>query len=521
MTTPLQINGWSVPVAAPSATRGEESIGGVERTVNGRLSRTRSALLDTYEGMIALGDGELARAFRALVQGRGHRLDCENTTYTSKGLAPTGSAVFRSSGAVVDTGGTSRTDPKFGSYCLALEAAVKNWLTQNVRTGTDSGTNTTGFEASVAGAASAGATLTSSTTTAWQGSRSLKTVTTAVANQGFRTTVINPAGANVCGSVYLKADSGTPQVKVFLYDNTAAAAGTKTTVTLSSTAWQRVEVVATGTSGHNWCLCVEQVAAGITTFYADGLQLEASTFAGTWVGSSAGSTQTQAAANLSYSLREMKTRDDFTLMCWARQPIQAGGATSRLFTLGTENDGIRCYVTGPGAAGAAVYLEARVAGATTGQAFLQDAFDDGAWHHVACVVRRDPQTGSYGLEVYYDGVCPFDGNANVSATMPATGNAPTLYLGTTASGTSPWGGLVDELVVLPWSPTLAQVAAWSTRVFSDLPELLVCGSHLGTATGDETAFLGEVTGHSVTMGQIGGVWRADAATVGFRLREVG
>ncbi len=145
--------------------------------------------------------------------------------------------------------------------------------------------NQSSFETGTTGATAVNsATLTQSATEHWSGSDSLSVVTPGtVVGEGFYVNVTSTTANDAyAGSVYLMG-SGT--VEVYLDDATNSVAGNPTTVTLTGS-WQRVkDVTLTLGSVASTDLRLYVVTSGsaqAVTFYADGVQLEQSSFSNVW-----------------------------------------------------------------------------------------------------------------------------------------------------------------------------------------------------------------------------------------------
>ncbi len=167
-----------------------------------------------------------------------------------------------------------------GAFVLTVPASAGTYFIKNMLTANQSDveTDTSGFTAIT------GATLTRDTTQQWHGAASLKVVTPGVAtNEGVgvgRPDTAFQAGQTITASAYLRG-AGTLQFKIVRAGVTTYA---NTTITLTGT-WTRYQITATlpyplptGT----YQLQITTSGTQAVTFYADGLQIEATTPATAW-----------------------------------------------------------------------------------------------------------------------------------------------------------------------------------------------------------------------------------------------
>lgn len=150
--------------------------------------------------------------------------------------------------------------------------AVRNLLTANQ---SSVETDTTGFSVTGGGTT----TLTRDTTTAWQGSASLKAVTDGTTNpQGAKAALAGTnyqANQSYIFSCYVKGASGTIQIRASQEDNGVTLASSAN-VTLSGS-WQRISVVATmpaSVPALGVSLRVVTTSNQAITFNLDGLMIE-------------------------------------------------------------------------------------------------------------------------------------------------------------------------------------------------------------------------------------------------------
>ena len=404
-----------------------------------------------------------ARLLQALVEGRGQRWPFDSDVYASSGLAPdAASPVYglRDDTEIHESVSTFFAGSRFGVGALSIERAVTNLFSSNVATGTDTSSNTTGFTAV------AGGSLSSVTSAAWQGSRSLQCVG-ASAGDGFYAEKTGVAAGNAVGFVYLRSTT-TAALEVYLNDADNGD-GTKRNVECLANEWIRVECTVTVGATGTVRLYVKCRTVG-STFLADGLQLASASSASTWVNG------TRAGNDLAYYLGGLRKRDDVTVMFWSRGPTVIGGNTPVAFTLGSEaTSALQCRWEG----GTTLSLRLISGGAEVGDAnYATNPWADYGWHHVACVFRRDPLSDGYWLELYVDGARVAT-EASTPSSLPDLSRA-TLQIGdSSTTGTNYWQGLFDEFVVLYAGASAAFITAVYAYTFSPLPRLNAHGGFLG------------------------------------------
>jgi hypothetical protein len=400
---------------------------------------------------------EEAMAIQGLAQGRGDSwpFDADSSsldTYSSKGLAASttaGLSLVQAMSVNVPTGFGSGTTtlPKVGDGCGGFFDGVTNLWDENVRDGTDALDNETGF------AVVAGGAMLSSSTEAWEQSRSLR-ITTVAAADGARTS--NKAAASSvqhAASVFLKTNSGTLDVDVYLRNETTAANGTTETVTIDSTTWTRVLVLspASVTATDNLSLYMLKASSGGAglVFYADGFQLEARSTWTDWAN------DTRAATQASWVTLWLRPgADDLTVMWWGTGPVTADAASpSVVWHLGDSSNYIQMNEQSDG-----YEIEAVVDGSST---TVSDAIGGVAlsWAHQAVVLRRDPQAGSSVCEYYRAGSLALSG----SLTLPVLPSLTALWVGSDSSASNQLNGYVDDLVVLPFGLTSDQISDFAAR----------------------------------------------------------
>lgn len=445
----LVINGIDVPLTPDSGAVGSEELGSRRRTASGRLALARRGHVRTLGGSLALMRREEARAWEGLLRGLGDAwrfdLDGPVANLASGRLRQPLTAEnvsTRRAEIIAESTTVEYRHPKFGDSCIALESATTNLFSSNVATGTDTGGNTTGF------AAIGSASLSSSTVAAWEGERSLRVQCSASA-QGARAAYTAAGSMTLFASVYLRGSSGE-QVMVRL-----AQGGSSESKTIAlSSEWKRVEVGPLNVSAGPVNFDIMSVT-GANTFYADGFQLE-EYLATSWVDGSRGQ------PDLSYRLPFLRQHDDLTFMMWIRLTSDFNQAD--LPWIVCDDEPTVGFVSTEGDIGLMVPGEP-VAGYVPGYVFP-------GWKHVAGIIRRSPQSGSAGLELWVDGVL-----AGSDSIPEVNFVDPVLDFADAGTYGGVYGSLIDDLVILPYALTGEQIAAYvaSNRPWSELPTLDVWG----------------------------------------------
>lgn len=178
--------------------------------------------------------------------------------------------------AIADAFGELATNPNRSTHVRAwITDEGGNLLPENVATGTDTSSNTTGFTAR------ASATLVSTTSEAWEQSRALEVQGTATGD-GFSTNAVAAEDSQTyAGSVYLRSQSGVKEVRVWVRDVANATDGTFVDVKIRDDMWTRVGATHTVGLSATVSLVVES-RDGSFNFYADGLKLEQGTAPSKW-----------------------------------------------------------------------------------------------------------------------------------------------------------------------------------------------------------------------------------------------
>ena len=192
---------------------------------------------------------------------------------------------FKTDTAMLETGSTAHDWAYGGSsyssykteYGCLIEEAHTNLFTANVSTGTDSGGDTTGF----AGAGTVAATISSSTTQALQGTKSLKVITSGTGTgEGVSTSSVNIANTTAhTQTLWVYAPLGSQLKLTATNQGATATAGTLIT---GNGAWQLVTLSGTSSSTSTVITIATVGSAQAITFYLDMLQLTATAYPLSW-----------------------------------------------------------------------------------------------------------------------------------------------------------------------------------------------------------------------------------------------
>jgi hypothetical protein len=474
---------------------------------------------------------QTARSLIGLVQGRGYSWNFNSTDYSVSGLVSSGAVrtlrgLAADSAAVYDENGTLYA--KYGASTSGGDVAVESSTTNvfnaiatpaansgaNICTGTDTRSDTSGFTVLNS------ATLTSDTTQKWQGSRALKVVCTSGATQdGFRTgygTVT--ANATVVATVHLYCASAAT-VAFDLQQNSAAPAtiaGSSTSVTLPAGAWRRVKV--TGTlSGGNTTVTLrvyESNAADDITFWADGFQLEESAFPTAWVAT------TRAAGQLIYA-DCLSGFYDFTINGWFCAASSNPTANQVLLQMGKGSGASNNYVQiiRRATLNEIRFVTGHEANGLSQIATYSSSPWNGNWHMVTAVGRINPESGENAMTIYFDGSSVATAAA-MSGYVGFTDGDEDIMVGSGQGGGLPFNqGRIDDLQVLPYAATAAQVSAWYSLGLSAAlsPKMYATGDFIPEPS---ATVIGEIHESTFMPHQNGAAWRANGRIVDFSLHEV-
>lgn len=504
----LELNG--LPISVASFEENYREVGSRAYGLNGAPLLDRVALKRVWKvETTPLLRGE-ATAVRAIVSGLGHTWSFDSDDYSGKGLPAESGAVRTLRSGTAGDGDPVYLESKFvGS--VAVEGATTNLLGADSRDAENAPTGYTAINAAV---------LAADTSNYWQGTKSVK-VTTNGSNptDGVRTSVADPgvgsATKTYCGSVYVKAPANNELVKVRLYDNTNAAAGPWTySLAMTADTWYRLECYIT--IGGSDCRSIrleveEQVGNTVSVFFCDGFQIEESEVPTSWVGGS------RAAGVLSYPVSILTGYLEMTVNLWARMSyftstssryllfISSSGSANRFILIRNAlNDGLY-FITTDNIGGSVDVL-------STGDFWL-----DEDWHMVTAVLRADPLSSEYAKELYIDGLSVDQSNPNG---MPVLSDVDYLSIGSAAGSEAFDSGLIDDVLIVPYTATATQIANWYAfgRAQPELPRVLVHGGAI-RETDLSVEAIGRVTGIPVVQAVSDGSWQESLERISFELEE--
>lgn len=500
------VNGYSIDVTDPKEQSRE--IGSRQEAFNGNLLVDRRAIKREFtmeSSLVAENDADM---IRAIIQGRGHVFPFDEDVYSSKGLAPTGTPTYDLQGYAAD-GDEVLDQYMFGGStsggAVSVAPATVNMLSANQRSVE---TDTTGF------ATKGGAAILRDTDNYWDGAASLKVTTdgTGGDRSGARTTGIAASSSTVyVASLYAKAVSGTPTIRIFLYDADNAVTGTIVTATLSSTEWTRlcdadITTGAGAVSGLEFHFDENTIDSGCA-FYVDGLQIEQKDegVSTAWVDGTRASTQT---INYSASVGYQMLENDFTVNLWLAT-ADTTAAQGLFYILATSStDGILLYHQN-GNMKASIYGSGSLTGLSA--AYVPDRTFD----MITLAIRRNAGSAEHDAELYINGALE---DYDDSIDLPDKDATPDVFrLGNSSFGCY---GIIDDVMCLPYAASAAQIAAWyaSGRAAPLLPKVELEGDIILDQRAPMTC-IGQLGQSKFSQAAIAGSWTTNLRRVGFTLRE--
>lgn len=513
----LELNGMTVKVRRGGEAE-PEIIGNQRRMWSGELSEDRRIIKDrwTFEST-RLSELDAA-ALKGLLQGKGHGWNFEwsddarlvgDLFSTNKGLSPGSTIGSQRWGTsvdgeeVVDVNGTKET--KFGNGSFTADVATTNLLAADAR----DMENDTASHNPINGAS-----ISVDTTWKLQGTQSLKVI---CSGGGLIEGVESPAVADTGGNpytatVYVRAGSAVA-LSLRLIDDV----GIITTVNFTTVAnkWMRVSASGTTAGGATevrWDV-IEQNAADNPTFWVDAAQIEAGLVSTTWADGA------RAIGDFCVKRSGAFTDEgDMTVAFWARAPTANPAADVYFFAAEDDDDNTANTFNIRRGVGANNVIFRTNRGTGGVSSIIETGVWDGGWHHIACVMRRNPETGESKKTLYVDGVSV---GTQDPAELPNFKKGTDMEFGhrmsTAFAGTE--DTLIDDMRVVPYAMTADMVAALynATAQLSLAPRL--------TMTGDVTPEIEVIVGGRVvdeTYDPVSdaGTWRNNARLVSFELREV-
>lgn len=510
----LKLNGYAVPCVAIDENHEQVGYGMARAYDGGALRDTRASKRKWTFRSKPLKEQD-ALALIGLVQGRGHKfgwssfysdsgLPAAASVATQHAVAADGAAVYDDYGALMYAGFTG------SKYAVAVEAAATNLIYttittpsatsgQNIATGTDTLSSTSGFTAV------AGGVITSDTTHYWQGSRSLKMVAAAVGDGVITGWATCSADSNICCSAYVKV-SGAQVTFAVYQDSGAPTLLVSQSVTDTGGAWQRVELPTTLSGGNTTAAIRIEAASGASTVYCDGFQIEENNWVTSWVAG------TRATGSLQYTAKAFAGWRDLTVNMWATSTGLASSDDQVLCRLGVSTtDYIEVYRDG---------LQSNritVVAYGTGDLITTDSkWAAGSWLMVTLGVRFNAESGEYGVELYTNGVSR--GTATLSGYTGLT-SAATLAIGNDGTPARHFHmGRIDSTLVVPYRASATEIAAWYGNFpgAHSVPSLVATGDFV---TDSSVTVVGEVT-HVMNVPHYATAWRGNGRVVEFALEEI-
>jgi len=488
----LSINGWRVPVRRCELQPFE--IGERARATDGSMLLQRRAVKRRWNVETALLQWIDGNALWQLVQGRGHQWRFNGSTSPQD---TTGGAQLASDGGLVPTNTPNHTIERttavdgsavnwaysttqsaspsaFGAGSVFVSEGTTNLLSSNTRTCEDSGTPPAGWSVWN------GATVTSTTSHKWQGTRSVSVVTPNVtANEGaIGGTASLTSGVAYVASVYVKAASA------FSLDFRAqrpAGAEASTTFTTVANTWVRVFLPFTAGATTTFDIRVSTPAQASRTFFIDGAQIEAlttsqSNIATPWADG------TRAASNaINYTPTIVQAVCSHTVSAWVRcAPGSSDGEDVVLWYPTSTSSGNFSALQFDSSRRPVFKLAdpSNTRYAATGTALAPGA----SWHHLVGVYDSYAAT----VSLYVDGSL-VQTTSYASSSVPNFSSASVLCIGGEDQGTGGqfWAG-IDEVTILPFAASSTLVTALYTGAavpWLSLPKLRVEGDGVdGVAT---------------------------------------
>ena len=518
----LRLNGITIPVAAKSMQHELQDIGSRGRAFDGTYLVDRRATKRKWRGRTTPQNELAAHAIAGLIRNEGHywKFDYLSQSagtfdlYSSMGLAygstvgslrPLKSAT--NSRVVYDVFNAAET--KFGTGALELSSAVTNILTDNVANGTEAAA-TTGWTAVAAG------TISSSTTEALIGSRSLKIVCTA-SGDGANAIMTTATTTTYYLSVYVMHDRGSAAtLQARLWPTSGTGVTSSDSVSAASGIWYKFNGQISSGTTTEYNLEITSQTAAVFNVYVDCALVSTNGRSVTTTHTPPWTTGTRANGTLAYSAKPWRRAYDLTAMFWARTMetdavTKYVGALRDTATSGNEVTWSRTSGT------LSLVCPQRLTTVSMGTVST-------AWAHYAAVIRCNYEDGeSYNVLTYKNGAVVTNVTTNGSNHDPTAWTS--LELGHYNSG-SHWEGAIDGFALLPYAMPASMISATYTSQATDGVEwaqhqLLMDGDITPRST-YITAVRGNVLGINYLPARAGsdGAWHTNKYVVEFELEEV-
>lgn len=504
----LTLNGITIPTAKGGQCDIVE-VGNRTRAFDGTYIRETRAYKRKWKFQTKPVSELRGMAIAGTIQGKGFYMPYNGDNYATNGFAPTGNINQRSSVAadgapVYDENGV--LEAKYGSYSVVGEGAPVGPVTNTNQTSTANAECSS--IAGYGGIGSPTATISVDTAQKWQGTNSIKVVST-VTGGGIDGPIAGGSpfiGIATTLSVYLYSATNLA-VTVVLYDNAHNTHFTTTAVTLIAGAWRRVAVTCTTTGlGIDWHLQIF-TTSGAGTFWMDGVQAEMSPWPTSWLTPAA---STRTATNLSYTTNFVGA-EGLTVNFWMTKPYNTG-ANANFWGAGGAS-GTYIAIFAPSGTPNVLAVDTAILGGNYNRISATVSYT--GWHMVTFVMRYTPETGESNKYLYFDGALVASASG-ISLPTGLTGWAPGEVF---AAGYS--YNRLSDMQVLPFAVGAPTVTGWYGAGGSPgaTPFLTAAGDFVADSS---VTVMGQVE-HINTVGYFdsgNAVWRANGRVVEFTLEEV-
>jgi hypothetical protein len=473
MTDFLDINGWRVPVRSCELKPFE--LGTRDRAVDGTMMIQRRGVKRRWAVQTALMQWIDANALWNLVQGRGHQWRFNGTTNpqdttasnlaSAGGLQATNSPTYTIETRTAADGSavkwmystTAAADPTaFGSGALYVSPGYTNLCSSAHATGSSAGWSTT-----------AGMTVSTDTNNYWQGTGSVKCVTTGTsAIYRFETTTTSQVYTY---SAYVKPTANNTVIGFNIFDGSGSSINLVSYTLPTAGVWYRV--FNTFTAASTSTRPTPEIV-GATTVYMDGFMLTNSTHPAythyTWVDG------TRAASDGPlYPPAVISSFSSWTCSAWCRGQSRSSNYDVLVEFMGASSSVSRggIYIDTSGYAGTFVENESAQSTSTSYSSALVPA---ASWHHIVGVFDA---VNKY-MYLYVNGT--LRSSSAWVYTNPNYSSNAYLSIGDAPYGTAEYtvSNGIDEVTILPYAAPANLVTAMyssSWLPWSTLPLLRVEG----------------------------------------------
>jgi hypothetical protein len=523
----LNINGWRVPVTRCELQPFE--IGSRERAPDGSFNIQRRGVKRRWRVETPLLSFVDANALWNLVQGRGHQWLLEGssspqdtsgiTDLASRGgLIPTNSPGYTLESTTAADGSpvkwaysaaASLAPSRLGSYGLMCAPATTNLLSSSIATCSSTSDWST-----------AGSAVALNTTHKWQSTNCIKVDFSAgVIGAGTRYAQLSSIATLTDGqtyvlSGYVKTTAGG-NIGVTVHNTTLATHGELLDQTVPANTWVRFFVKFTASTSPSGSYSIRFFSndAGASTWYVDGLQLEALSFVNTYFATAWVDGSRSVGDGPRYSGTAITNIQSCTMSAWVRGSPFGASTVSYLTQLYASDDGntfVTMYIdtdgvpkmqlTSSGIGGVCVASGAAAIAPTS------------SFYHVCGVLDAVNTTIYVYVNGTLGGSASFSGNFNFTTPVNlAIGSA-----GNTTTGQSI--SMIDDVMILPYAAPsgLVSAIASSTTYWQALPRLKISGD----AVDGTCIVVGNVSNGSYSRVVRSGSYQKNNIALSFELEEV-